>query len=256
MSCSGAQLTGRDKDGYSLSADRLKVDGSVFLRVVGGRPFTAAGAVRLLGAHITSELNCSGAQLTGRDKDGYSFIADGIKVDGGLFLRGAEDRPFTAAGAVRLLDGSITNQLSCSGAQLTGRDKDGYSLSADRLKVDGSLFLRVVGGRPFTAAGAVRLLGAHITSDLDGSGAQLTGRDKDGYSLFADGIAVDGGLFLAQDRPFMATGAIGLGVPLYVGRWWLSLAFWVPHKKDRKTARKMDRKEAWSSRSGARRLAS
>ena len=50
--------------------------------------FTAAGAVRLLGAEITGQLNCSGAQLTGADSDGDALIADGMKAGSVLLDRG------------------------------------------------------------------------------------------------------------------------------------------------------------------------
>ena len=64
--------------------------GSVLL--TGG--FTAAGAVRLLGAEITSQLACSGARLTGADRDGNTLVADGMKAGGDVFLTDG----FTAAG--------------------------------------------------------------------------------------------------------------------------------------------------------------
>ena len=79
--------------GDALHADGMKA-GSVLL--TGG--FAAAGAVRLLGAEITSQLNCSGAQLTGTDSDGNTLVADGMKVGEDVFLDGG----FTAAGTVSL----------------------------------------------------------------------------------------------------------------------------------------------------------
>ena len=194
LSCSGAQLTGTDGDGNALVADGMKVGGAVFLD--GG--FTAAGAVRLLGADITGQLMCRGAQLTGTDGDGNALGADGIKVSGGVFLDGG----FTAAGAVRLHSADITGQLNCTGAQLTGTDSDGNALVAYGIKVSGAVFLD--GG--FTAAGAVRLLQADIIGQLDCSGAQLTGTD--GYALVADGMKVSGAVFL--DGGFTAAGAVRL----------------------------------------------
>jgi len=61
FSCSGAQL--RNDSGPAFYADRLTVGGGVFLR----EGFTATGAgkdgaVRLLGANISGQLGCSGAQ--------------------------------------------------------------------------------------------------------------------------------------------------------------------------------------------------
>ena len=151
---------------------------------------TLSASLRLRAADITGPLDCSGARLTGIDNDGYALVADGIKVGGGVFLRGG----FTAAGAVRLPDADITGPFDCSGAQLTGTGSGGDALVADWIKVGGGVFLR--GG--FTAAGAVRLPGAYITGPLDCSGAQLTGTGNDRDALVADWIKVSGGVFLSE----------------------------------------------------------
>jgi hypothetical protein len=192
LNCAGAQLTGRDNGGNVLVADQLKVGGDAFLN----DGFTAAGAVRLLGANITGQLNCAGAQLTGHNNDGNALVADQLKVGGSLFLSGG----FTAAGAVRLSGGNITGLLTCAGAQLTGRDNDGDALVADGLKAK-AVFL--IAG--FTAAGAVRLPGAEISAQFGCRGAQLTGHDNDGDTLFADGLKT-GDVFL--DGGFTAAGSI------------------------------------------------
>src|SRR5664280_2803006 len=155
--CSGAQL--RNDSGPALLADGLTVGGGVFLR----EGFTATGAgelgaVRLLGANISGQLDCSGAQL--RNDSGPALLADRLTVGGGVFLR----EGFTATGAgelgaVRLLGANISGQLGCSAAQL--RNDSGPALAADGLTVSASVFLR----DGFTATGAgelgaVRLLGA------------------------------------------------------------------------------------------------
>ena len=169
--------------------------GSVFLT----SGFTAAGAVRLLGAEITSQLNCSGAQLSGADSDGDALVADGMKA-GSVLLTGG----FTAAGAVRLTAAEITSQLACSGAQLSGTDSEGNTLVADGMKAGGDVFLT---GR-FTAAGVIRLRGADITGQLGCRGAQLTGADSDGNTLVADGMKVGEDVFL--DGGFTAAGTVSL----------------------------------------------
>ncbi len=196
LNCSGAKLTGHDNDGSTLRADGIKVSGSVFL----DDGFTAAGAVRLPGADITGQLNCSGAKLTGHDNDGSTLRADGIKVSGSVFLADA----FTAAGAVVLIGADITGQLNCSGAKLTGTDSSGYALRADGIKVSGGVFL----DDGFTAAGAVVLPAAQITGQLSCRGAELAGRDSSGYALRADGMKVSGSVFL--DAGLTAAGSISL----------------------------------------------
>jgi hypothetical protein len=197
LSCHGARLTGADKDGNALVAEGMKVSGSVFL----DQGFTAAGAVRLHSADITGQLSCHGAQLTGKNTDGDSLVADGMKVGGqSVYL----DQGFTAAGAVRLPGADITGQLSCRGAQLTGKNTDGNALVAGGMKVSGSVFL----DQGFTAAGAVRLHSADIIGQLSCHGAQLTGADKDGNALVADGMKVSGSVLL--DQGFTAAGAVRL----------------------------------------------
>jgi uncharacterized protein YjbI with pentapeptide repeats len=205
-------LQGYDTNGNSLIANGLQVDGGALLRVDSERPFTTAGAVSLHSAHITRQLDLSGAQLQGYDTDGNSLIAEDLQVDGSALLVVDGKWPFTTAGAVRLPGAHITGPLVLSGAQLQGHDTEGISLMADDLQVDGGAFLRVDGERPFTTAGAVRLNSAHITGQLDLSGAQLQGHDTDGMSLIADDLQVDGSAFLRGDgeRPFTTAGAVRL----------------------------------------------
>ena len=131
----------------------------MFLR--GGFTATGSGedgAVRLLGAHIGGQLDCTGATL--RNDSGPALAADSLQVDQGMFLRGG----FTATGsgedgAVRLLGAHIGGQLDCTGASL-GNDS-GPALFADGLQVGQAMFL--TGG--FTATGG----GADVAVDLTGT---------------------------------------------------------------------------------------
>ena len=135
LSCRDAQL-GHDHDGNALVADRMKVGGEVHLY----KGFTADGAVVLKGADITGDLSFRGAQLNGKNRDGNALDADGMKAGHDVLLDKEPDddgteRPFTAAGAVRLARADITGQLRCSGAQLTGptdRDAPATPWSATR----------------------------------------------------------------------------------------------------------------------------
>ena len=180
------------------------------LAVLKGRMFTAreldlshstfAGPLQVSAADITGSFSCRGARLAGHYQDGDALVGDGIKVGGDVFLDGG----FTAAGAVRLPGADITGQLNCRGAELTGHDQDGDALVADGIKVGGDVVL----DREFTAAGAVRLLGADITGQLNCRGARLTGQNQDGKALDASGMKVGGDVFL--EREFTAAGAISL----------------------------------------------
>ena len=196
LSCSGAKITGIDTDADALVADEVKVGGSVFL----DDGFTAAGAVRLLGADITGTLNCGGAKITGADTNNNALVANEVKVGGSVLLNGG----FTAAGAVQLHGADITGHLSCGGAKISGTDTDNNALVADEVKVGGSVFL----DDGFTAAGAVRLHGADITGTLSCNGAKISGTDTDNNALVADQVKVGGSVFL--DDGFTANGAVRL----------------------------------------------
>jgi hypothetical protein len=161
--------------------------------------FTAAGAVQLPDADIAGSLSCRGARLTRTDGDGNALTADRLKVGGDVILDG-----FTAAGAVRLSGADIVGQLSCHGAQLTGTDGDGNALAAEGMKAGAGVLLS--GG--FTAAGAVRLLGAEIPGQLSCRGAQLTRTDRNGNALAANGMKVGADVLL--DGGFTAAGTVSL----------------------------------------------
>jgi hypothetical protein len=131
--CHLAGLTGE-----MLSARDLDLSGS-----------TLTGPVRLLGADIAGQLDCRGAKLTGKDKDGYALDADLMKVGAGVGLH----EGFTADGAIRLGYADITGQLLCGGATLTAQDNEREALFAAGMKVSGDVFL----DEGFTAAGAINL---------------------------------------------------------------------------------------------------
>ena len=188
--------------GPALYADGLQVGQDMFLR--GGFTATGSGedgAVRLTGAHIGGQLDCTGARLG--NNSGPALDADGLQVGQVMYLtrrvhrhRRGED------GAVRLPGAHIGGHLECDGATL-GNDS-GPALDADGLQVGQDMFLR--GGFTATGSGedgAVRLLGAHIGGQLDCTGARL-GNDS-GPALSADSLQVDQGMFL--DGGFTATGA-------------------------------------------------
>ena len=206
--CSGAQLNGTDSDRNALVAGGMKVGASVYLDQYLDDRFTAAGAIWLARAEIGGDLACNGAQV-GCNRDGIGLLAEGVKVGGQAFLR----EGFATGGAVRLLGADITGDLSCRAARL-GSDHDGNALVADRMRVGGEVHLY----RGFAASGAVVLNGADINGDLSLSGAQLTGTDRDGNALAADGMKAHHDVLLdsgpADDEgvrpPFTAAGAVRL----------------------------------------------
>ena len=133
-----------------LYADGLKVRGAVFLC----EGFTASGEVRLLGAEIGSNLDCSGSSFA--NADGCALNADGLRVAGSVFLR----EGFTSSGAVRLLGADISGHLDCQGGSFANAGGD--ALHVDGLKVAGSLFLRDA-----EVKGAIHLATARIGTLID-----------------------------------------------------------------------------------------
>ena len=199
LNASGATLI--NNAGPALSADGLRVDGTLFL----SKGFTAtgngdSGAVSLIGAHIGGQLNASKASLT--NNTGPALNANTLHVDGDLLM----SEGFTAtgsgdAGAVSLLGAHVVRTLDLSRATLT--NQSGPALDADTLRIDSDLLLDGFTATGSGDSGAVRLLGAHIGSQLNASGATLT--NQSGPALNADSLQVDGDLLLTPK--FAATGS-------------------------------------------------
>jgi hypothetical protein len=169
----GAQLNGGKgkKDGYSLTADWIKVGGNVFLDSA-----NAAGTIWLAGADISGQLVMFGAQLNGGQKGGNSLTADEIKVGRDVFLDSAN-----AAGTISFASADISGQLAMSGAQLNGGQKGGNSLTANGIKVGNSVYLNVFAGedkRSFMAKSTVSLRNAHVGGSLDLTGAVFLADEK------------------------------------------------------------------------------
>jgi len=135
-----------------IEADGLEVSGDVWLR----KGFTAAGIVRLLGAKITGDLDCSGGRFQARDES--ALLCDGIKVDGAVFLR----NDFVAAGLVRLPGAQIGQSLECDNGRFEGCHDDGHALLCSLAKISGDVYMR---GAFFTC-GTVNLVGALVGRDV------------------------------------------------------------------------------------------
>lgn len=201
---------------YGISADGVIVKNNVFFR----NGFAAVGEVRILGAQIGGDLDCSGGTFTNPPKkdtagSGVALRADRINVKGSFFLRQCR-----VSGGVRFIGAQIGGDLECDAGSFTNppqKDKvgnlslpgSGTALHADRINVKGAVFLR--GG--FTASGEVRLLGAQIGGDLEGNGGSFTNPAKKefsggGTSLNAQRMVVRNAVFLRTG--FSADGAVNL----------------------------------------------
>jgi hypothetical protein len=158
------------------------------------------GTVNVRGAHL-GRLECEGARLS--NDSGPALNAERLRVDEGVYLRhGFEATGSGKLGAVRLLGAHIGGQLSCYGARLS--NDSGPALNADGLKVSQDVYLRsgfeAIGS---SDAGAVRLLGAQISGQLDCSGARLS--NDSGPALNADRLKVDQNVILNDG--FVGVGA-------------------------------------------------
>jgi hypothetical protein len=188
----------------SVRADRANVSGNVFLR----EGFSAEGEVRLLGAQIGGNLECTGGTFKnppqkGIEGSGKALAADRANVRGDVFLR----EGFSAEGEVRLLGAQIGGDLAC----MKGRFKNagGEALNAERAEVKGDVFL----SDGFTAEGEVRLLGTQIDGNLECAGGRFNnppqeGIEGSGKALSADGANVTGSVFLSGG--FRAEGEVRL----------------------------------------------
>jgi hypothetical protein len=111
----------------SVTADAANVRGDVFL----DNGFNAEGEVRLLGAQIGSDLDCSGGTFKNAGKNALS--ADGTNVKGTVFL----DEGFSAEGTVRLPGAQIGGNLGFNGGRVS-------EVKAQNTAIRGTLFWRGV----------------------------------------------------------------------------------------------------------------
>ncbi len=132
------------------------------------------------------------------------IFADGLNVEGGLFLRDG----FHAEGEVRLPGATIGSNLEATGG--TFNNPRGYALFADHIKVTGSVLMKpelnpkgeIQNG--FAAAGEVRLLGAAIGNSLDAEGGTFKNLKSEknlnstGRALTADLAKIAGSVFLTR----------------------------------------------------------
>lgn len=163
-----------------LDADRISVIGIVGLR----DGFTSTGEVRLLGAQIGGNLECSGSRFS--SVGGYAISADRIKVMGNVFLRDG----FTASGAVRFPGAEIGGNFECDSGEFINIGLD--ALIADGIRIVGDMFLR----NGCSVYGVLRLPGAEIGGNLDcnkGNFSNVAGR-----ALFAEGVSIRGAVFLRE----------------------------------------------------------
>lgn len=155
--------------------------------------FKATAEVRLHGAQIGGDIDCSGGQFNGRGD--YALLLDNALVKGCVLLADG----FKSVGEVRLLGAQIGGNLVCRDGQFY--HEEGDALSADRVTVKGSVFLDC----KFVANGKVRLVGAHIGSNLDCMGGCFDVKGGDALSL--EKATIQGTLFLSKKNKSLRVNA-------------------------------------------------
>src|SRR5262249_32796422 len=122
-----------------VNGGNLRVDHDLDLTRLHATGGGQHSVIQLSGAHLGGTLTCHDAKLT--STDGPALDANNLRVGGGVFLDGGFHAVGVGrAGVIRLMDAGIGGTLVCSGAKLS--NSDGPALTAARLQVAGSLFMR------------------------------------------------------------------------------------------------------------------
>ena len=164
-----------------IVADGLHVASNVGLR----EGFHSKGEVLFRDANIGTGFIAVGATFeyepskTSSASSVNSLGCDRIKVSGGMFLRGSVFR-----GEVGLAGACIGSNLECDGGTFenpfSNQDGSRYAIRADRITVNGGIFLR----HQFSSKGSVRFINAKIGM-LDCTNATIEGDGKNGFNAEA-----------------------------------------------------------------------
>jgi hypothetical protein len=153
LDCSGASLS--NPAGYSLSAAGAHISGSAYFSQMPEwstyprkLPFSSRGTLRLEGAVIDGDLDCSGGTFiapdflpqqddhanSSDDEKLYAIKANGLKVGSDISLD-----TFEASGIVSLIGTNVGGDFECFGAKFNFSGEE--PLSADGIVVGGTTFL-------------------------------------------------------------------------------------------------------------------
>lgn len=186
--------------------------------------FSARG-VSLDTASIDGQLVCSGGRFVSPGGPAVMFSPGAVGVvpaaaaftARGLEVRGSMRcvQGFNAEGEVVLSSAHIGGDLNCSGGRFA--NASGRALSANGITVDGAITL----GHGFTAEGEVNLLYGR-TAHLDCTGGHFTATaGAERPAIVADGLVVNGSVFMRKDRrtgtEFRAVGGVQLTGAKFMG---------------------------------------
>jgi hypothetical protein len=176
-----------------IQGDRLRCNGNVQLN----KGFYATREVRLVGARIAGDLDCSESEFVGayEDLSGRAIAADNIEIGGDAILTALK-----ATGEVRFVGARIRGALNCAGGKFQRGDDDS-SLSCDQAEIGGHLYLN----HGFAANGTVRLGATLVGGNLDCTGGQFE-QTTSSAAIIADRAEI-AGLVLMREN-FYAMGGV------------------------------------------------
>jgi hypothetical protein len=192
LSCEDALLV--NDSGPALAADGLRVDGSAFLRRLSASGTGEHATIRLGSARVGNQLNLDDASFV--NDSGPALRADDLRVDNDLFLRRVRASGTGESATIRLLGAHVGGQFSCEDARVV--NDSGPALAADRIRVDGSVFLQRTETAGAGEYATIRLLGARVGGQLSLVDAVLA--NTTGPALSAHGLRVEGDLLLRRAR--------------------------------------------------------
>lgn len=188
----GAELA--NDTGAALSADRLRVDGSLRLDRVTATGSGEVGTLRLLAARIGGQASIEDARLT--SDAGPALYADRLRVEENLYLAGTHAVGAGDRGAIRAHAAGVGGQLLAEGVVCT--NGSGPALSADDLRVGTYLDLTAMTAACSSEVGAVSLVGAQVDGKATFDGAEVA-NDR-GPALLAHHCRVGASLALSGLR--------------------------------------------------------
>jgi hypothetical protein len=171
----------------AIDASRVVAD-DVYL----DQGFSAVGEVRLVGAKLARQLNCSGGTID--NPRGYALDADSLDCGGSVYL----NKRFAAFGQVRLVGATVREELNCTAGRFEYPADD--ALFADGMTTEGHVHL----DRGFRAIGGVRLARATVGRQLTCTGGTI--ERPGGIALDLTGLVGHGDVEL--DGGFRAIGAV------------------------------------------------
>lgn len=197
LDLSGSQLSGVVDYESELSSvgtgavhlNNARIGGKLELSSTAQSRFSAAGVVRLEGAHIDGDVSFAGAELDGGGAPALS--ARSAVVGSNVDLRAAAGYRFEARGEVGFAAAQVTGDLMCDGARLV--NPDGRALHCEDLKVE-SVFLTADSAMalPFEACGRLNFLTAVIGGSFFLSSARLApGPDYQGLLRTGGPVALN-----------------------------------------------------------------